>query len=48
MDRLSQMNAQFAPATGAPADAQKPTPKDSLSVLDNRTGKHILFFFYIY
>jgi len=34
MNRLTQVNAQFGPAVAA----QKIT-KDSLSVIDNRTGK---------
>jgi hypothetical protein len=36
MNRLSNMNAQFAGVS------EKPLTKDSLSVLDNRTGKPTL------
>jgi hypothetical protein len=45
MDRLSQMNAQFTPAAGQPATAgATPARKDTLSVLDNRTGKDLFFY----
>jgi hypothetical protein len=35
MNRLTQVNAQFAPVAAAKAEEKK----DSLSVVDNRTGK---------
>jgi len=42
MERLSQMNNQFSAPAGQPAAAgATPARKDTLSVLDNRTGKHL-------
>ena len=39
VSRLTQMNLQFAPNVTAPAAPAKTDKKDSLSVVDNRTGK---------
>lgn len=38
MERLGQINAQFAGATAATSGS---TTKDSLSVVDNRTGNNL-------
>lgn len=40
VSRLSNMNMQFAPNATAPAAVPAKTTKDSLSVVDNRTGKY--------